>query len=138
MEKKRLLFLGFVFIFLFSFSGAFNAETAEGKTINLSFAHIFPASHYQATEVYAMWAQEIEAATKGKVKINMFPVNTLLKSAEMYDGVVSGTADIVSSSMGYTRGRFPLMEGFELPGIYFGSSTATVAGAWEGYKKFMP
>jgi len=72
------------------------------------------------------------------LKINMFPVNTLLKSEEMYDGVVSGTADIVSSSMGYTRGRFPVMEGFELPGIYFGSATATVAGAWEGYKKFRP
>ena len=68
MKKKRLLFLGFIFIFLFSLSGVFSAETAEGKTINLSFAHIFPASHYQAAEVYAMWAEEIEAATKGKVK----------------------------------------------------------------------
>ncbi len=138
MKKKRLLFFGFIFIFLFSFSGAFNAGTAEGKTVTLSFAHMFPSSHYQATEVYAMWVEEIQNATKGYVKINLFPVNTLLKSAEMYDGVVSGTADIGSSSMGYTRGRFPVMEAFEFPGIYFGSAAATVAGAWEGYKKFRP
>ena len=138
MEKKRLLFLGFVFIFLFSFSGAFNAETAEGKTVNLSFAHMFTSSHYMATEVYSLWVEEVEKACKGYLKIDVFPVNTLLKSAEMYDGVVSGTADIGSSSMGYTRGRFPVMEGFELPGIYFGSAAATVAGAWEGYKKFQP
>jgi len=138
MKKKRLLFLGFIFIFLFSFSGAFNAGTAQGATVTLSFAHMFPSSHYQATEVYAMWVEEIENATKGYVKINLFPVNTLLKSAEMYDGVVSGTADIGSSSMGYNRGRFPVMEAFEFPGIYFGSAAATVAGAWEGYKKFRP
>lgn len=138
MEKKRLLFLGFIFVFLFSFAGAFNAGTAEGKTVTLTFAHMFSSSHYMATEVYKQWVEEVEKACKGRLKINVFPVNTLLKSAEMYDGVVSGTADIGSSSNGYTRGRFPVMEGFELPGIYFGSATATVAGAWEGYKKFKP
>ena len=134
MKKKRLLFLGFIFIFLFSFSGVFNAGAAE---VNLSFAHIFPASHYQAG-VFKQWAEEVEAVSKGYIKINMFPVNTLLKSAEMYDGVVSGTADICGSSMGYTRGRFPVMEAFEFPGIYFGSAAATAVGAWEGYKKFQP
>jgi TRAP-type C4-dicarboxylate transport system substrate-binding protein len=138
MEKKRLLFLGVIFIFLFSFSGAFNAGTAEGKTVTLSFAHMFGPSHFMATEVYTQWVEEVEKASKGYLKINLFPVNTLLGAAEMYDGVVSGTADIGSSSNGYTRGRFPVMEGFELPGIYFGSATATVAGAWEGYKKFKP
>lgn len=138
MEKRRLLLFGFIFIFLFSFTGGFNAGTAQGATITLSFAHMFPASHFQATEVYSMWVEEIQNATNGYVKINLFPVNTLLKSAEMYDGVVAGTADIGSSSMGYTRGRFPVMEGFELPGIYFGSAAATVAGAWAGYKKFRP
>lgn len=138
MARKRYLFIGVVFIFLFTFSGVFNARTVEAKTIRLSFAHIFPASHYQATIVYALWKQEIEAATNGQVQVDIFPVNTLLKSEEMYDGVVSGTADIVSSSMGYTRGRFPLMEAFEFPGIYFGSATATVAGGWEGYKHFKP
>jgi TRAP-type C4-dicarboxylate transport system substrate-binding protein len=138
MEKKRLLFFGFVFIFLFSLSGVFHAKTAEGKTVNLSFAHIFPASHFQSAIVFTLWIEEVEKATKGYVKINLFPVNTLLKSAEIYDGVVSGTADLGNSSMGYTRGRFPLMEGFELPGIYFGSATATAVGAMEGYKKFNP
>ena len=138
MEKKRLLFLGFIFIFLFSFSGVFNAGTAEGATVTLRFAHFFPASHYQATEVYALWIEEVEKATKGQVKIEMFPVNTLLRSVEMYAGIVSGTADIGSSSFSYTRGRFPVMEGFELPGVYFGSAAACAAGAWEGYKKFRP
>ena len=74
MEKKRLLFLGFIFIFLFSVAGVFNAAKAEGKTVNLSFAHIFPASHYQATEVYTQWIKEVEKASKGYLKINLFPV----------------------------------------------------------------
>jgi TRAP-type C4-dicarboxylate transport system substrate-binding protein len=69
MKKKRLLFLGFIFIFLFSFSGVFNAGAAE---VELSFAHIFPASHYQAG-VFKQWAEEVEAVSKGHIKINMFP-----------------------------------------------------------------
>ena len=138
MVKKKLIFLGFISIFLFSFSGVFHAETAEGKTVTLSFAFIFPSSHYMGSETIPLWVKEIEKATKGYVKIDLFPVNTLLKSAEMYDGVVSGTADIGHSSMGYTRGRFPVMEAFELPGIYFGTAAATVEGAWEGYKHFKP
>jgi TRAP-type transport system periplasmic protein len=137
MKKKRLLLLGFILVFLFSFSGVFNAGAAGEKTVTLSFAHIFPASHFQA-DIFKQWAVEVEKASNGYLKIDMYPVNTLLKSEEMYDGVVSGTADICGSSMGYTRGRFPVMEAFELPGIYFGSAAATAVGAWEGYKKFQP
>ncbi|MFH1491312.1 MAG: hypothetical protein ABII06_20590, partial [Pseudomonadota bacterium] len=77
MEKKRLLFLGFILVFLFSFSGAFSAGTAEGKTVELSFAHMFTSSHYMATEVYKQWVEEVEKACKGYLKINVFPVNTL-------------------------------------------------------------
>ena len=138
MVKKRLLFFGFIFIFLFSFSGAFNTETAEGETVNLSLSHIYPPTHFVHTEMVTKWVEEVEKENKGYLKINVFPGGTLLTPAEAYDGVVSGTADIALGVFAYTRGRFPVMEGFELPGIYFGSCTATTAVAWEGVKNFRP
>ena len=61
MIKKSSLFLGSVFLFLFSISGVFNANVVHARTISLSFAHMFPASHYQASVVYTMWKEEIEA-----------------------------------------------------------------------------
>jgi TRAP-type transport system periplasmic protein len=138
MEKKGILYSVFIFIFLFSFAGAFNAATAEGQTVNLSLSHFFPPTHFVNTEMVRQWVEEVEKASNGYIKINVFPGGTLLKAPETYDGVVSGTADIAVGVFAYTRGRFPVMEGFELPGIYFGSCTATTAVAWEGVKKFRP
>jgi TRAP-type C4-dicarboxylate transport system substrate-binding protein len=86
----------------------------------------------------AQWVKEVEKASGGQVKINVFPGATLLKPRETYDGIVSGTADIGVGVFAYTRGRFPVMEGFELPGIYFGSCTATTVVAVAGVKKFKP
>jgi TRAP-type C4-dicarboxylate transport system substrate-binding protein len=111
---------------------------AVAKTTNLNLANFFPASHFMNTTVIKQWIEEVEKVSGGTVKITSFPGQTLLKAAETYDGVVSGSADIGVSAFAYTRGRFPLMEGFELPGIEFGSCTATNVVAWEGYKHFNP
>jgi len=139
MEKKRWMFFVFSVILVFSLFGAFNSANASGpKPVNMSFATFFPPSHFVCTELIALWIKEVEKVTGGGVKINFYPGGTLLKAPETYDGVISGTADIGNSVFAYTRGRFPVMEGFELPGIYFGSCTATGMVAWEGIKKFQP
>jgi TRAP-type C4-dicarboxylate transport system substrate-binding protein len=105
---------------------------------DLNLANFFPASHFMNTKVIKQWSEEVQKATGGKVKVTNFPGQTLLKAPETYDGVVAGSADIGVSAFAYTRGRFPVMEGFELPGIYFGSCTATNLTAWDGYMKFKP
>jgi TRAP-type C4-dicarboxylate transport system substrate-binding protein len=137
MEKKRWMFLVFTLIVLLSFFGVFNSAAA-GETVTLSLSHFFPASHFVHKIQVANWVKEVEEASGGAVKINVFPGGTLLKPRETYDGIVSGTADIGIIVFAYTRGRFPVMEGFELPGIYFGSCAATTAVAEEGFAKFNP
>ena len=116
----------------------FIIATAPVGAKSLNLANFFPASHFMNTKLIKQWVDEVDKATGGKVKVTSFPGQTLLKAPETYDGVVSGTADIGVGAFAYTRGRFPLMEGFELPGIYFGSCTATNLTAWDGYKKFQP
>lgn len=134
---KKIIFtcaLTFAVISFFALSPTFTLA----KTENLNLANFFPASHFMNTKLIKQWIDEVEKASDGQIKITNFPGQTLLKAPETYDGVVSGTSDIGIGAFAYTRGRFPVMEGFELPGIYFSGCTATNLTAWDGYKKFKP
>ncbi|MBN2059183.1 MAG: TRAP transporter substrate-binding protein [Deltaproteobacteria bacterium] len=136
MQKNKMsVFLAVLFL-VFSLTCFINPSSAQ--KIELSLSHFYPAVSFQDNKMHAQWIAEIEKATNGKVKITVFPGATLLKPAETYDGIVSGTADIGNGVYAYTRGRFPLMEGFELPGINFGSCAATTMVAVQGVEKFKP
>jgi TRAP-type C4-dicarboxylate transport system substrate-binding protein len=138
--KKGVLFCFTAFLLgaLFLFS-PYHAVLAQGKSpIRLSLANHFPSSQYVNTEQIPLWIKDIEEATGGKVKIINYPGETLLKAAETYEGVVMGRADIGMSAFGYSPGRFPFSELFELPGIYWGSCTATIVIAKDLIEKFKP
>lgn len=113
------------------------SKTAE-KPVELKLAHFWPSAHQIETDFIPGFAKAIAQATNGRVKITSYPAETLLKAAEIYDGVVTGVADIGISCYSYTPGRFPVMEVFELPGIIYNSSRAASKVAWEGAKKLNP
>ena len=99
-------------------------SSAAEKPIELSYSIFFPASHLQAQTAEA-WAGEVERRSDGRVKITMYPGGTLTKAPQCYDGVVNGISDIGMSVFAYTRGRFPLLEGLDLPLGYPDGVTAT-------------
>lgn len=105
---------------------------------DLKLAHFFPAAHILETDYFPRWANEIKEATDGQVIITSYPGETLLKASEMYDGVVNGIAEIGFSCFSYTRGRFPLLEVFELPGLLYENSKVAGKVAWEGVKELNP
>ncbi len=107
-------------------------------TVVLKLAHFFPATHPAEKELIQPWAEAIEEATDGKVKIESYPGETLLKSNDIYDGVVDGIAELGLSCFAYTRGHFPVLEVFELPGITYKSSWVASKTAWEGIKQLDP
>ncbi|MEG3071516.1 MAG: hypothetical protein RQM92_12420 [Candidatus Syntrophopropionicum ammoniitolerans] len=80
----------------------------------------------------------MEEATNGQVKVISYPQETLLKADGIYDGVVNGIADIGLSCFSYTRGRFPALEAFELPGVTYNNSRVASKVAWEGIKQLNP
>ena len=92
--------------------------------MELSYSIFFPASHLQAQTAEA-WAREVERRSDGRVKITMYPGGTLTKAPQCYEGVVNGISDIGMSVFAYTRGRFPLLEGLDLPLGYPDGITAT-------------
>ncbi|MBN2554207.1 MAG: TRAP transporter substrate-binding protein [Spirochaetales bacterium] len=99
-------------------------ENAAAKPVELSYSIFFPASHLQAQTAEA-WAREVERRSDGRLKITMYPGGTLTTAPQCYEGVVNGISDIGMSAFAYTRGRFPLLEGLDLPLGYPDGVTAT-------------
>ncbi len=141
--SKRICVLMLVLALSLLFTGcssnsASTGEQEQKQTVELKLAHFFPATHPAETDLVQPWANAIEEATGGQVKITSYPGSTLLKPEATYDGVVNGVADIGLSCYAYTRGRFPVLEVFELPGISYDNSKVASKVASEGIKQLNP
>ncbi len=131
MKKLSLFIIAVLIVLAFS-----SCSKKEAEAVELSYSIFFPASHLQA-QTGSEWAQEIEKRTDGKVKITVYAGETLTKAPQVYEGVVNGVSDIGMSVFAYTRGRFPLLEGLDLPVGYPDGLTATKV-ANEMVKKYNP
>ncbi|MGE5293284.1 MAG: TRAP transporter substrate-binding protein [Solirubrobacterales bacterium] len=112
------------------------AAAPGAKPIELSYSVFFPPTHIQAQTAEA-WAKEVEKRTNGKVKITMYAGGTLTNPQQCYEGVVNGISDIGMSCFAYTQGRFPLLEGLDLPLGYPNGHVATQV-ATELTQKYQP
>jgi TRAP-type C4-dicarboxylate transport system substrate-binding protein len=125
-----LVFPGLVF-------GALAGCSRDGAgEFRLSYSIFFPPAHLQ-TKAAAAWAGEIGARSSGRVKITLYPGETLTKSTRIYDGVVNGVSDLGMSAFAYTRGRFPMLEGLDLP-LGYADGKAATAAANAMYAAFRP
>lgn len=100
----------FVFTLLFLISSS--AHAAE--VIKLKFANYFPLTHKHSV-IMDEFTKRLNKDLAGKVEITYYGGGTLLTAPRMAAGLTSGIADIGLSHVGYTRGRFPVMEIFGLP-----------------------
>ena len=83
------------------------------------------------------WADEIERKLEGRVKIQVFPAMQLGgKPSDLYGQARDGVVDIIWTIPGYSPGRFPLTEVFELP-FLTGSATAASQALTEFHQKWM-
>lgn len=113
-------------------------SSKPASTVKLNLAHFFPATHPVEKVLVPKWIEAVREATGGQVQVTSYPGETLAKASDIYSGVVSGVADIGISCFSYTRGRFPVLEVFELPGITYENSKVSGKVAWEGIKKLNP
>jgi TRAP-type C4-dicarboxylate transport system substrate-binding protein len=104
--------------------------------VKLSYSNFFPPTHIQS-QLAEQWCREVESRSGGKVVIDYYPAGTLTKPKDCYDGVVQRISDIGLSALGYTKGRFPVLSGVDLPmGYTSGVQATTLANAV--YAKFKP
>lgn len=111
-------------------------DAPPADVIDLSYSVFFPPTHAQCKEAEA-WAKEIEERSNGRVKITIYAGGSLTPAPQVYEGVVSGISDLGMSCLAYTRGRFPLLEGLDLPLGYPNGLVATQL-ATEMVHKYAP
>ena len=111
--KTKMIVVMAVFCSMLALS-AIPATPAE-KTVELAFAYQLPPVHFMHRRVIEPWAKEVEAKCGGKIKINLYPAESLAKAKDTYDAVVKGVADIGWGLHHLNPGRFPLTEVMHLP-----------------------
>ena len=111
---KRQTALTTVFMMVITLIGLSVAPAGYGQDIKLTYANFPPAPTFPCVQM-ERWAKEVEQRTQGKVKVQTFPGGTLLAAKNIFDGVMSGAADIGNFAMSYQPGRFPVSEAIDLP-----------------------
>ncbi len=109
---------------------------SQAKTITLRFAHQNPATGASSVNCVEPWLQQIETATKGKVKIQRFYGQTLAKGKDMWNATKAGITDIGWCFQGYWPGLTPLSDVISLPAMPFDSAEKGSAAMWDLYEKF--
>ncbi|SFJ40462.1 TRAP transporter substrate-binding protein [Jannaschia pohangensis] len=95
---------------------ALAALPAAAQDVTLKLHQFLPAQANVPRLILDVWADNIEAASEGRIKIDRFPAMQLGGSPpELMDQAIDGVADVVWTVVGYTPGRFPSTEVFELP-----------------------
>lgn len=108
----------------------------KAEPVKLSYSNFFPPTHIQS-QLAEAWCREVEKQSGGAVVIEYYPGGTLTKAKDIYDGVVQHISDIGMSALGYTKGRFPVLSGVDLPMGYTSGVQATKV-ANDVYGKFKP
>lgn len=114
----------------------FGAPVHASDPIKLSYSNFFPPTHIHS-QLAEQWCKEVEKRTNGAVVIEYYPGGTLTKAKDCFDGVEQHISDIGMSALAYTKGRFPLMAGVDLPmGYTSGVQASKVAN--DVFAKFQP
>lgn len=81
--------------------------TTSVKPIQWRYATFVPGTA-EATVFGTAWARELEKESGGRLRINIYYAESLVKMAHEYDAVAGGTSDIGTPSMTMFRERFPM------------------------------
>jgi TRAP-type C4-dicarboxylate transport system substrate-binding protein len=107
---------------------------AQDKAVQLKFSHWVPPTHPMHGAALA-WAESIEKASNGSVKIAIFPAQQLGRAFDHYNMARDGIADIAHVNPGYEPGRFPIVGGAELPFVFSNGKEGSAAlDAW--YRRY--
>jgi len=132
--RTGIILSGFVFALLLT--GICMPVPASAETIKLTYANFPPASTFPCVQM-ERWTKEVEKRTNGEVKIQTFPGGTLLAAKNIFDGVITGSADIGNFAMSYQPGRFPVSEAVDLP-VGFKSSKVASLVLYDLIEKYKP
>ncbi|MHC5655724.1 TRAP transporter substrate-binding protein [Stappia sp. ICDLI1TA098] len=108
------------------------AGAALAQDVTLRIHQFLPLQAAVPARAIAPWIEKVEAESNGRIKIEHYPSMQLGGAPPaLYDQVRDGVVDIVWTLPGYTPGRFPKTEAFELP--FMAGDAETTSRAFQLY-----
>ena len=105
--------------FLGALTGAASMAAAPrvfAQASTLRFHQMLPPQATIPAKAIKPWAEKVEKESGGRIKVQLFPSMQLGgRPPELFDQAKDGVVDLVWTVLGYTPGRFPKSEVFELP-----------------------
>lgn len=107
------------------------ALPAHAQEVTLKLHFHLPATSFANTLFIQPWCEKIARESNQRMKCQTYPSMQLGGTPpQLYDQVRDGVADVVWTLPGYTSGRFPSVEAFELP-FMMQSPEATSKALWD-------
>lgn len=107
------------------------------QEVTLRMHQFLPAQSHVPKEVLRVWADKVENESDGRIKIDIYGAMELGgKPPELVDQVIDGVVDLIWTLPGYTPGRFPRTEVFELPFMMTDTESASRA-FWDMFESDM-
>lgn len=113
---------------------SFLFATSSAQEVTLRLHHFLNESSPVQKGYLEPWAERIQEQSDGRIKVEIYPSMQLGgASASLIDQVEDGVVDLVWTLPGYTAGRFPVTEVFELP-FMSGQAAASSQAVCEFYE----
>ncbi|MEC5398785.1 TRAP transporter substrate-binding protein [Uliginosibacterium sp. H1] len=110
---------------------ALSSLAVQAQEVTLKVHHFLPASSYAQTMVIQPWCDKVAADSNNRIKCQIFPSMQLGGTPpQLIEQVRDGVADVIWTLPGYTAGRFPSLEAFELP-FMMQNPEATSKALWD-------
>ena len=95
---------------------ASTATVSMAQDVTLRLHQFLPPQANVPKLILDVWADNVEKDSGGQIKIDRYPSMQLGgRPPELIDQATNGVADIIWTVVGYTPGRFPTTEMFEMP-----------------------
>jgi len=113
------------------------ATGAMAQEFTIKLEHFLPAQATVPAQVLDVWADAVEADSEGRIKVERYAAMALGGAPpELIDHVADGIVDVGWTVVGYTPGRYPTTEVFELP-FMVDDARAASSAYWQMFEEHM-
>ncbi|MGV3651073.1 MAG: TRAP transporter substrate-binding protein [Devosia sp.] len=124
--KRRSVVLGGIAGSLVA--GLMLGGSAQAQDVTLRIHQMLPAQATIPAKAIEPWVKRVEEASGGRLKFELYPAMQLGGApANLYDQARDGVVDLIWTVLGYTPGRFPKAEVFEMPFLVTTGEATSVA-----------
>ena len=110
--------------------------SGHAQEIVLKVHHPLPMSSTAHQKVLEPWCEKLALDSKNRIKCQIYPSMQLGGSVpQLYDQVKDGVVDVIWTVAGYSAGRFPRLEVFELP-FFMNSAESASKAVWDYVQQY--